>query len=753
MAVFVATKKKKSLIDQAGDVNAVSTQKTDAQTALTKDPNQLTQQYPAAGTMAGGQRRSGAFAVRRRLKRNVTPTGTTTTIDTTGIRGPQAETPTSTTTTPVNVDAQSQQLATLATQMQTAREAGDMGKLNTLTAQYQSLVQSMQKQVAATPATTATTAATEVAPTAKVAAPTTAQGETSSPAPTTIPEAETTGTTTATGQKQQEYNETLATRTGNARSQLKDKGGLPDTASDVILNWMTQNNYQMPSGQQLNDMLEQAGWTAKGDGTFTNAAGDSFFLGNDTGLAVLRDWSAEAQNLTTTYNEQGQYEDRLNEMFDSQAAQSGYKIEDLPETLKNEMYREAIDAMKNGKDATDIINDYLSYFNENPDFSLGNNQYQATADELHAYQNVATPEVTKENITVGGGDTSKISEALASATQSAAGDQATQLALQAAAKRLQEPGGFTSEDIDALTAGKFSQIESQLQADISALQHDAAASGLAEGVVVQQVAELRQKALADKQTIVADLLKEKMANDETGFQNSLSTLTGLSKQEADRLVAARGQTITGQTAATEITAETAQAQAEIDYKSKALFQEGQLTAAGQQIDQNLQAYNMSLEKYQTDKGFDEAGFDRDLKERIAQSGATQAEAELEFNQIKESITAAQEQTKQTDTRNAEIANLEQDAAQGDQDAAYKIQGLKVEQDLQNAGFTNDQQKTLGTLIYGLLSQRIQITADMEMLLKKYQLEEALQGSETMDFIGQILGMGATVVGGALGGKG
>ena len=683
---------------------------------------------------------------------------------------------------PVDVNAQSQELATLANQMAKARTSGDMGTLNTLTAQYSKLVQSMQTQVAAAPAGTGVTgqAATPAeqqqlqtllaakktaestggalpadqaallaqlqakmagtqqgAPTgteaaaaaaaAKGGAAQTAQSaSTSGPGgESAIPEGSTQTTTPpapTAGPGSQKWIDEVAGSAKNFVEQLqKRKPGDGGYAS--IANWISQQ-YQstgkMPSLEDVN-----AWWTGLGS--------RGSIMGDTNIRDVLTDWTKERNQKQQAWDSTGQYENQLQTMMNTPPPGSTVKIADLPETLKNEFYREAMDALNNGKDPKDLIGDYLSYFDQNVDFNLKPAGYEEKTKDIHDYTSTtAVPGVTE----LGAANTSGITGALAKATQTDAGNKAMMTALDALTKRLQGGGAMSDQDFSAA----FSLIDQETTANVSAMAHDLANAGQAtSGTTAQQLAAVRQQGTDKKAALVKEMLSKQMEVNAQDFQQSISQLTGIAKQEAERLVAERGQDITGQTSATEL-------QTRREEVSKTLFQEGQLTIYSEQVQENLKEYGMSLEKYQTDKGFDEAGLDRDLKARLAQSDLDVEEQKLKYQQVKDSIDFAMQEKTGDDKRNAQIAELEQKGAQGDQDANFKVQSLRVEQDLRDRGMTNEQARFNGNLMFYLLNNREERSQELLMFYEGLKAQKAMQGSPWLDFLGQFIGVAATVAG-------
>jgi len=164
------------------------------------------------------------------------------------------------------------------------------------------------------------------------------------------------------------------------------------------------------------------------------------------------------------------------------------------------------------------------------------------------------------------------------------------------------------------------------------------------------------------------------------------------------------------------------------------------------VQENLKEYGMSLEKYQTDKGFDEAGLDRDLKARLAQSDLDVEEQKLKYQQVKDSIDFAMQEKTGDDKRYAQIAELEQKGAQGDQDANFKVQSLRVEQDLRDRGMTNEQARFNGNLMFYLLNNREERSQELLMFYEGLKAQKAMQGSPWLDFLGQFIGVAATVAG-------
>jgi hypothetical protein len=308
------------------------------------------------------------------------------------------------------------------------------------------------------------------------------------------------------------------------------------------------------------------------------------------------------------------------------------------------------------------------------------------------------------------------------------------MSLDALTKRLQGGGALTDQDFSSA----FALLDAETAANVSAASHDLANAGQSmSGTTPQQLAAIRQQGTDKKGALIKEMLSKQMEINQQDFQQSVQQLTGIAKDEADRLVAERGQDITAQTSSTEL-------QTRREELSKTLLQEGQLTIYSTQVEENLKAYDMSLTKYQTDKGFDEAGLDRDLKARIAEQGGTVEEQKLKYQQVKDSIEFAQTERQDDDKRNAQIAELEQKAATNDQDANFKIQSLKVEQDLRDRGMTNEQARFNGNLMYYLLNNREERSQELLMFYEGLKQQKEMQGSPFLDFLGEFLGVAGTV---------
>lgn len=443
------------------------------------------------------------------------------------------------------------------------------------------------------------------------------------------------------------------------------------------------------------------------------------------------------------YGEEKQWTDRLNQILDRESPEIKQQIENLPEVLKNEYYREAIDTLKAGGDPSQIFQKYKDLMTTEFNFELGKPGFQMKEDYgLHDYTKVGAPEIKGEEQVKFGTETGGIESALSGMIQSAEGKAALTAAYNALTQRLQSGGGMTTDEIRAYAKPFIDEIDAQTEKSISAAGIQAGAMGLGStGTTVTNATAIRQEAANKKKQLYQDLVMENMRLKSTGLTEATAQLTQLAGQESAAALEKRKQDIEAQTGMAELKSREAIEQQKAQLAQKALFQEGQLTVYGQQVQENLGQYGMQLEKYSTDKGIDFKRLELDYQERATQAGLDVEEAKAQAKQVTDAIQFAMDETEMDDKRNQAVASLEQAAAQGDQDAQFKITALRVEQELRGIGLSNDWAGTIGQIVYGLKSGKMQLDQDM----KKFLMGLAAQVPEEtgfMDFLGQVLGTGA-----------
>ncbi len=609
---------------------------------------------------------------------------------------------------PTDVNAQRAELGTLAQQLQAARESGDMGTAASLAQRYNALVQAMQQQVTGAPVGSAVGDALAKGGEPVSTIPEGGSGE--------VPPASGDGAGSAVPPKLQADYDRIDAAVSSVDEQM------------IQLNAQLQRTGPGHARDALNAQL--ASLRAKKNGLLQ-----------------------ERQNAASQYESTGKYEAGIDSLINTPRAGSQYAIKDLPENLKNEAVQEALAAVKAGQDPQAVLDKYLKYFDQNIDFSLKPPGMTETERTVEGATKTAGIEIAGPDTTDLTTDKSRIDAALQRVGISPEGQKALGLQLETIQKRLAEGGGgFSEDELNKMMAPILSQIARDEQQALAAAQYDLAAQGKATGGEYNaQLASIRQEYSDKRKAAATELVRENMAYKQSGTSEAITALGGIAESERAGALSEKELALRGATTQTELTSQEKQAEVEAQYRQKALFQEGQLTQQGQLIQQELDLYGLNLDKYQTDKGFDEAALDRDLKERLADQEGSIAKAELKFKQIKEAMDQAGKEVERDDARDALIAELTTKVAAGDQDAKIRMESLNVEKDLRQQGLDNDWAQFLGRIQYEIMSGREENDHEMKMLLTRIDAEIKEQGGGGLtEFLAEVAGVAVGAVTGGFG---
>lgn len=670
---------------------------------------------------------------------------------------------------PADLNAQRSELASLAQQLQTARETGDLGTANRLAQRYQALVTAMQGQVTGQPAPSS--GAPAISPEIKQKIDslgnqllnpnlTDAQRQeikrqqqellasfgytnpdqismTKGGVPTsTIPEGGS-GEVPAAGTGTQPYDAGQSYR-GYANARHFDENGKPSPEMQQLIDFDNQVINNMPQGLTPE---QQAAWRQQFDAEQRGFA-QELEQYPDQWEKIFQNHQKRMQEIAGKWDTVGKYRSQLDQYFNKLPIEAKQKIEALPEVQKNEFYRLAIEAMQQGQDPAANIDKYLKKSKGvGTDFTLGAPKYIGKDFKLDEYKPSGAIEVAGADTVDLSTDKSRIDAALQRSGMTPEGQQALKLQLETIQKRLSEGGGgFSEQELKDMAAPILAANNRAMQADISAMQHDLAASGFESGpILAQKTAEIRQQYAEKNQAAITELVRENMGYKQQGTSEAIAALGGIAESERAGALSEKELALRGATTQTELTSKEKEAQAAANLAQKALSQEGELYVWGKKVDENLQAYGLSLDRYKTDRGFDDAALDRDLKERVAQGELTAEGAKLAYQKVKDSIDAAQKETELYDRRTTAIAELEQRAAQGDQDAAARVQALKIQQELSVLGLNSDETKAFANIVYGVMTNQLELDQEWKMFLEQIAAQKELKGNSFWDFAGQYVG--------------
>lgn len=719
---------------------------------------------------------------------------------------------------PQDLPSQQKLLTSLAQQLQTARETGDLGTANRLGQQYRLLVQTMQGQVTGKvvtgqpinavgsfdPVTGQPVTAASTAPVAKGTVASTATG---APTPDAIANAIGRLTPEQKAQYQsqwqaqqakdarlgmppQDFDTYLKIMIGGTFAQEQTaagggpppdstvpsgegdvtnpppSGGAPTGTFDAAQSWSTrlQNSGLVVAGrggrwvpdsggaqkiQSLIDYDQQfvAGFPPEGQAWVSSqmALEQRYF---DQAIAqypdqwdkIFRDHQTRVKDIQAKWETDGKWEAQLQAKFDEAPPETKVKLQELMKQGNDAALNAALEDLKAGKDPVANIDKYLAKFGADASFELAPGEalpdYKLDQFEKQSGIDIAGADNVDLNT-----DKSRIDAALQQSTLSEEGKKALGLQLETIQKRLTDGGGgFGDDELKKMLEPIFSQIDRDTAAQITAASHDLAAQGITGPSATAQLNAIRDKATNDKKAAGMELVKQNMGYKQSGTSEAISALGDIATSERGAGLTEKELALSGATTQTELTSEEKRAQAQANLAQKALNQEGELSVWGKKVDENLEAYGFKLDQYKSDKGFDLARYKTDLDERVAQGELDVEEAKLAYSKVKDSIDSAQKETDSYDRRNEVIAGLRQRAAEGDQDAEYRVQALEVQQELTALGIKTEHSDKIASLMYGVRAQGLQLSQEWKMFIEQMAAtKEAQESSGFMDFVGTVVG--------------
>lgn len=454
---------------------------------------------------------------------------------------------------------------------------------------------------------------------------------------------------------------------------------------------------------------------------------------------IFRDHQTRVADIQNDWNSSGQYEKQLQDLTAKAPPELKVKIEELPSIQQNELYRNAIEQYGQNPSPEQLAAKYAEMYPNGYDFSLQPPGFDPSKGTLEEYQKQFGYEPTKSDATIGKTDTSGIN----TSGQTQVGTEVTQQQRDELTKELNAQG-YTPEEINSILSGQFQELEASKQAAIKSAVSQGAMTGFGKTLASIVNATAGVAAGYDRQAAMlkGDLTKQGLDQAAARRAAGLQGLSDIATREAG----IAGTQANAGLGAAEIGSRENIAQGELQLAKDTLYQGGQLSALGMKIDENLKAYGLSLEKYQTDQNFDIALMENDLKERIAQQTGDITAAELEAKNITASIQAGMEERRIDDARSSEIASLEQRAATGDTEAQFRTTQLKVETELRKLQLDNDWSQFVGQVLYNIMSGREQLDQRRAEFLESIRQYEESKGGGGF---GSILGSIAGTLGGSL----
>lgn len=446
------------------------------------------------------------------------------------------------------------------------------------------------------------------------------------------------------------------------------------------------------------------------------------------------------KTLDADWERKGQYEQSNQELMDKLLAGlngSNVNINDPTSAQANTAYRNAIAALQGGESVESVYARLKGELPASYNFSITGSTLNQTNPTYGGVTTTNLPNITQGTATatdptkIAGTDTSALTQA---------GSEAEKLQLEEL-KKILAGGAVNADELNAAMQPEQDAATRALLGQLSARgfgTNVGAVSGGMADIAAKYAAQRAQNRYNAAQTNAAAKAEA------IGKLGEVSQSQRNAAIEAAKI--ASGEKVAG--AQIESTEKRAFSDQKLAYDT--LYQEGQLTKAGLEVKQNLEAAGLDLEKYKTDKGYNLDQARLDYEERLAQSGLDVESAKLQADNVFKGIEAAQNTVKINQNTEATIANLELQAAQGDQDAGYKVQALRVSQDLQQQGIDNDVAMFVADLQYRLMSGREQLDQDMKQFLLTLDAQlKAQKGSGLGGFLGTLVGgLAGSITGGA-----
>lgn len=447
--------------------------------------------------------------------------------------------------------------------------------------------------------------------------------------------------------------------------------------------------------------------------------------------------------------------DQFNQYVQDELKKQGIAIPDAASVQSNPAYQAAIAAMKSGKSIQEAATLFRQGLPNNYAFTVGDANFTPNKGTIGDVTQTTLPDINKgEQINVGGTMINRTDlEKLLSGDNGLA-NKASGAALDSLLETLKNGGALTPEQLKQLT-DPFNKdsLARQSAAESNALGAlSARGFGTNAAAVTGSLSEIGRGYEAERTQKEADILKQNLMAGIEGKQKATQGLADLAASERQARINAAEIGSKENIAQAGLTSEEKMKQADLQFAQDELYQNGMLSQAGLQLKQNLETYGLQLDKYKTDQGFDLEMAKQDLTQRLAQSGLDVDSAKLQADNVFKSLDVAIADKKIDAEVNTAIAELQQRAASGDRDAQFKVDSLRVEQNLRQQGLDHDLSMFTADLAYKIMSGRERLDAEVFMFLKNLdaKLKEQNRGGGLGGFLGKIIG---TVVGAATGGVG
>lgn len=473
---------------------------------------------------------------------------------------------------------------------------------------------------------------------------------------------------------------------------------------------------------------------------------------------IFQNHQTRMSGLKNDFERKGQYEAQIsqfNQYVQDELKKQGIAIPDAASVQNNPAYQAAIAAMQSGKSLDEAAALFRQGLPNNYNFQVGDANFTPNKGTIGDVTQTNIPNINRgEQINVGGTMINRTDlEALLSGDNNLA-NKASGAALESLLQTLKTGGALTPEQLkqlqDPFTQDSLNRQGAAERDTLGALS--ARGFGTNASAVVGGISQVANEYETQRKQQEASLLRENLMAGIEGKQKATQGLADLAASERQARINAAEIGSKENIAQAGLTSEEKMKQADLQFAQDELYQNGQLSQAGLALKQNLETYGLNLEKYKTDQGFDLELAKQDLTQRLAQSGLDVDAAKLQADNVFKSLDVAIADKKIDAEVNTAIAELQQRVASGDRDAQFKVDSLRVEQNLRQQGLDHDLSMFTADLAYKIMSGREKLDAEVFMFLKNLdaKLKEQNSGGGLGGFLGKIIG---TVVGSAAGGVG
>lgn len=447
--------------------------------------------------------------------------------------------------------------------------------------------------------------------------------------------------------------------------------------------------------------------------------------------------------------------DQFNQYVAQQLASAGIPIPDATSVQNNPAFQAAVEAMKSGKPLADVAAQFRASLPADYNFQVAPAGFNPQKGNVDPYNQTNIPNIQQgEQIQVGGTTINRTDLEKLLAGEGGLANKAAQAQYDELMKIIQSGGSLTPEQMKQLTDPFIKDsLTRQGAAERDALGAlSARGFGTNAAAVTGSLSEIGRGYEAERTQKQADIIKENLMAGLEGKQRAVEGLGNLAKSEREARINAAQIGSKENIAQAEIEAQRQQQQANLKFAQDELFQQGKLTQAGLELDQNLKKYGLDLQKYQTDQGFDLEMAKQDLQQRLAQAGLDVDSAKMQADNVFKSLDVAIQDKRIDADVNQAIADLQLKAAQGDQDAKFKVDALRVEQDLRQQGLDHELSMFVADLAYRIQSGRERMDLEKWMFLKELdaRLKEQNKGGGLGGFFGTLIGGAAGALTGGIG---